>query len=446
MNLRHQLDQRIRLALAEAGAPDAPALVSPSAKPEFGDYQANGVMAAAKKLKAKPRDLAEKVIAALDLSDLAEKVEIAGPGFINITLKSDWLSEQLTAAAGDDRLSVDRADTPQRVVIDYSSPNLAKEMHVGHLRSTIIGDALARTLEFLGHDVQRQNHVGDWGTQFGMLLAHLDELIEQGHADPSDDLADLEDFYRQSKARFDDDAAFAEAARQTVVKLQGGDEHCLKRWRQFLDISLGHCQAVYDRLGVTLQADDVCGESFYNDDLPKVIDALDARGLLTESEGAQCVFLDAFKNKDGDTQPFIVRKTDGGYLYATTDLAAIRHRIGTLKGNRLLYVVGNEQNFHFQQLFAVARAAGFAPEDVSLRPSNRRVRWSLRRIPISMTPNGPMSPAPSASARSSTPTSARTAPATTCSVGTRCCRWRATPRRTCNTLSPACGASSAGPS
>ena len=367
MNLKNALNRRISEALTACGAPaDAPALVGPAAKPEFGDYQANGVMAAAKKLKAKPRDLAEKVIAALDLSDLVEKVEIAGPGFINITLKSDWLSEQLTVAASDERLGVGTTDAPQRVVIDYSSPNLAKEMHVGHLRSTIIGDALARTLEFLGHHVQRQNHVGDWGTQFGMLLAHLDELIAQGHADPSDDLADLEDFYRQSKARFDSDESFAETARQTVVKLQGGNEHCLQRWQQVLDISLGHCQDVYDRLGATLKPDDVCGESFYNDDLPKVIEALDAGGLLTESEGAQCVFLDAFKNKDGDTQPFIVRKTDGGYLYATTDLAAIRHRIGTLNGNRLLYVVGAEQNFHFRQLFAVARAAGFAPEGVSL--------------------------------------------------------------------------------
>ncbi len=367
MNLRNQLEQRISQALTAAGAPEgAAALVGPSAKPEFGDYQANGVMAAAKALKTKPRDLAETLLAHLDLSDLAESIDIAGPGFINITLKADWLGERLTAAADDERLTIRPADTKQHVVIDYSSPNLAKEMHVGHLRSTIIGDAIARTLEFLGHDVKRQNHVGDWGTQFGMLLAHLDELVEQGHADLSEDLADLEDFYRAAKKRFDDDAVFADLARQTVVKLQGGDEHCRARWQEFLDISLSHCQQVYDGLGVTLQRTDVCGESFYNDDLPKVVANLDAKGLLKESEGAKCVFLTAFANKDGEITPFIVQKTDGGYLYATTDLAAIRHRISALGGDRLIYVVGSEQSFHFQQLFAVARESGFALDNISL--------------------------------------------------------------------------------
>ena len=371
MNIRHELEIRISKALAAAGAEEgAPALVGPAAKAAFGDYQANGVMPAAKKLKCQPRDLAEKVVAAAELDDLAEKVEIAGPGFINITLRSTWLADQLaeelsrSAQAGQGR-SAPTADQPQTVVIDYSSPNLAKEMHVGHLRSTVIGDAIARVLAFLGHDVRRQNHVGDWGTQFGMLLARMDELTETGESKEAE-LADLEEFYRAAKQRFDSDEAFADKARALVVKLQGGDERILVILKQFRDISLAHCQQVYHALGVMLTPVDVCGESFYNDDLPKVVEELDAKGLLTESQGAQCVFLDEFTNKDGEVLPMIVRKSDGGYLYHTTDLAAIRHRIGELKGDRLLYVVGTEQKLHFQQLFAVARKAGFAPAGVAL--------------------------------------------------------------------------------
>lgn len=371
MDLRRELDRRIRDALAAAGAPDAPALAGPAAKAAFGDYQANGVMPAAKKLKCKPRDLAEKVVAALDLDDLAEKVEVAGPGFINITLAGDWLARQLGAEAelsahtGQGRF-VAPAEGPQTVVIDYSSPNLAKEMHVGHLRSTIIGDAVARVLGSLGHDVKRQNHVGDWGTQFGMLLARMDELAETGESKAAE-LADLEAFYRAAKQRFDSDEAFADKARGLVVKLQGGDEHILGILKQFRNVSLAHCQQVYRALGVMLTPADVCGESFYNDDLPKVVEALAGQGLLTESQGAQCVFLDEFTNNRGERLPMIVRKSDGGYLYATTDLAAIRHRIGALGGQRLIYVTGAEQKLHFQQLFAVARRAGFAPADIDLQ-------------------------------------------------------------------------------
>ncbi len=368
MNIRQELDRRIAAALAAAGAPEGtPAVIMLSAKPEFGDYQANGVMGAAKKLKSNPRDLAQAVLDNLDLTDLADRVEIAGPGFLNITLKSDFLADRLNAAAGNERLGVDQA-VPATVVIDYSSPNLAKEMHVGHLRSTIIGDALARVLAFLGRDVKRQNHVGDWGTQFGMLLAYLDELQAQSTDGTEADaqLADLEVFYRNAKQRFDDDPGFADTARAYVVKLQSGDADCLDKWQRFLEVSLQHCDAVYRELGVELARRDVAGESFYNDDLPKVIADLDAKGLLTESQGAQCVFLDEFTNKDGDIQPFIVQKSDGGYLYATTDLAAIRYRVGTLGGDRLLYVTDARQAFHFKQLFAVARAAGFAPDTVAL--------------------------------------------------------------------------------
>ena len=247
---------------------------------------------------------------------------------------------------------------PQTVVVDYSSPNLAKEMHVGHLRSTIIGDAVARTLEFLGHRVIRQNHVGDWGTQFGMLLAHMEELRQLG-GEIGMELSDLENFYRAAKARFDASAAFADRARQLVVALQSGDDYCLKLWREFLDISLSHCQEVYARLNVGLTREDVVGESAYNDDLAQVVADLKAAGLLVEDQGAQCVFLEEFKGQDEEPLPMIVQKKDGGYLYATTDLAAIRHRSKNLGADRVLYFVDHRQSLHFQQLFAVARKANF---------------------------------------------------------------------------------------
>ncbi len=381
MNIRYELELRISKALVAAGAADgAPALVG-AAKGEFGDYQANGVMKAAKALKCKPRDLAEKVVAALDLSDLAESVEIGGPGFINITLKSTWLADQLAgqaalaAAAGSGR-AVPADDQPVTVVVDYSSPNLAKEMHVGHLRSTIIGDALARVLGFLGHTVIRQNHVGDWGTQFGMLTAYMDEISEVRESPDAEQvvvakLRDLEEFYRQAKQRFDEDPEFADKARQCVVLLQGGDEAIFRKWLMFVGVSLLHCRQVYGALGVLLTDDDVRSERSYNDDLPRVIEALEAKGLIDVSQGAKCVFLDEFKNKDGEITPFIVQKTDGGYLYATTDLAAIRHRVGKgegqLAGQRLLYVTDSRQAFHFAQLFAVAREAGFVPAGLELQ-------------------------------------------------------------------------------
>jgi len=366
MNLRRVLEGRLSDALRQAGAPpDAAALVAPAGRPEFGDYQANGVMPAAKRLKTDPRLFAEKVLAAADLSDLAAKVEVAGPGFVNIHLKNEWLGEQLSTMSADERLGVERAGAPQTVVVDYSHPNIAKELHVGHLRSTIIGDALARTLAFLGHQVIRQNHVGDWGTQFGMLIAYMARLQAAGQ-DVSTELADLDRFYRAAKRTFDEAPDFAETARQYVVKLQAGDPHCREVWRTFTGESLRHCQAVYDLLNVTLRPQDVAAESSYNDDLPRVVDDLRARGLLTESHGAQCVFLDEFQRRDGDPLPVIVRKSDGGYLYATTDLAAVRHRAVELGADRVLYVVDARQTLHLRQVFAVARAAGFCPEACSL--------------------------------------------------------------------------------
>jgi arginyl-tRNA synthetase len=362
MNLRSELERRIRDALAAAGAPDgAPALIVPSKRPEFGDYQANGCMAAGKAMKTNPRQLAEQVVAAAQVDDLAEKLEIAGPGFINITLRSDWLGGQLAARLDDERLGVDAPPAPRTVVVDYSSPNLAKEMHVGHLRSTIIGDALARILDFLGHTVIRQNHVGDWGTQFGMLTAYV-----QTTGAAADELADLENFYRAAKAKFDEDADFAQTARNYVVKLQGGDAEVRALWENFRAESLEHCQKVYNALGVQLTEDDVRGESAYNDDLSQVVEDLKAKDLLQESQGAQCVFLEEFKDKEGEILPVLVQKSDGGYLYATTDLAAMRYRAGQLGADRILYVTDSRQGLHFQQVFAVARKAGFVGDRVSL--------------------------------------------------------------------------------
>ena len=365
MNLRQQLHQRVGAAMAAAGCgDDADPLLRP-ADPKFGDYQANGVMAAAKRQKTNPRQLAEKVLENLDPGDWGEQLSVAGPGFINIRLKDDFLTGQLSAVQEDPKLGTPPHEHPQQVVVDYSHPNLAKEMHVGHLRSTIIGDAICRVLEFLGEKVLRHNHVGDWGTQFGMLLAYLDEREAAGQS-ASGELADLEGFYRAAKERFDSDPAFADTARGAVVKLQAGDDHYRQVWQTFIDESLRHCQAVYDQLNITLTPEDVVPESFYNDDLPKVIDDLASAGLLTQSQGAQCVFLEEFTGADGEPLPVIVRKSDGGYLYATTDLAAIRYRAGQLAADRVLYIVDARQTLHLRQVFAVARAAGFCPEQCSL--------------------------------------------------------------------------------
>ncbi|HET6719721.1 MAG TPA: arginine--tRNA ligase [Rhodocyclaceae bacterium] len=355
------LDSRVSAALSAAGCEGAPAVVAPSGRPEFGDYQANGVMGAAKARKMNPRQLATEVVAQLDLAGIADKVEIAGPGFINITLTPAFLAERASAALASPTLAVPQPNK-QTVVVDYSSPNLAKEMHVGHLRSTIIGDALARVLRFLGHTVIAQNHVGDWGTQFGMLTCYLIEAEQTGHLA----LDDLEGFYRAAKKRFDEDEAFATRARETVVRLQGGDAEVAKLWQRFLDVSLHHCEAVYEKLGVGLTRADVRGESAYNDDLAAVVADLKAKGLARQSEGAQVVFLDEFKGKDGDPAAYIVQKQDGGYLYSTTDLAAVRYRAGTLHADRALYVVDARQSLHFQQMFTVSRKAGYAPEAMKL--------------------------------------------------------------------------------
>ena len=352
MHIRSLLSQRIEAAFTALGL-SGQALLQSASRPEFGDYQANGVMAAAKRAGKNPREVAQSVIDAIDLDGIASDLSVAGPGFINITLAPQFIANAAT--------SPQPSADPQRVVVDYSGPNLAKEMHVGHLRSTIIGDCIARVLESLGHTVIRQNHVGDWGTQFGMLLTFM---AEQGAA--SDSLADLEHFYRQAKQRFDTDDDFQTRSRQAVVQLQSGDADMLVQWQKFIEISMSHCQSLYDRLGIDLSAADMDGESSYNDDLKNTIEHLDAQGLLTESDGAQCVFLDEFKNKEGETQPIIVQKSDGGYLYSTSDLACLRRRIGDFKADRVLYFVDARQALHFKQVFAVADAAGISNPQVEL--------------------------------------------------------------------------------
>ncbi|ACY84267.1 arginine--tRNA ligase [Edwardsiella piscicida] len=365
MNIQAIISDKVTQALVAAGAPaDSEALVRPSAKVQFGDYQANGIMAAAKKMGLPPRQLAEQVVANLALDGIASKVEIAGPGFINIFLDAAWLAAQADAALADPRLGVARVE-PQTIVVDYSAPNVAKEMHVGHLRSTIIGDAAVRTLEFLGHNVIRANHVGDWGTQFGMLIAYLEKV--QGSSKTGDmALADLEAFYREAKKHYDEDAAFAERARGYVVKLQGGDEYCREMWRKLVDITMRQNQRNYDRLNVTLTDDDVMGESLYNPMLPGIVADLKAKGLATESEGATVVFLDEFKNKEGEPMGVIVQKKDGGYLYTTTDIACAKYRYETLGANRILYYIDSRQHQHLMQAWAIVRKAGYVPDSVSL--------------------------------------------------------------------------------
>lgn len=327
-----------------------------------GDYATNLALMLAKPAQKKPRELAELLIACLPADASISRTEIAGPGFINFFQADDLLGRQLSNALADSRLGVVAAAPAQTVVVDYSGPNLAKEMHVGHLRSTIIGDAVARTLEFLGHHVVRQNHVGDWGTQFGMLLALFEELPDNA----GQQLSDLEAFYRDAKKRFDASEDFANRARALVVKLQSGDPDCLTLWKRFNEISLSHCFEVYERLGVSLSREHVRGESAYNPMLGEVVAELEQKGLLSESEGARCVFLEQFRNKDGDPLPVIVQKQDGGFLYATSDLAALRYRQKQFDANRMLYFVDQRQALHFQQVFEVARRAGFVNADTDL--------------------------------------------------------------------------------
>ncbi|HAD9093312.1 TPA_asm: arginine--tRNA ligase [Salmonella enterica] len=364
MNIQALLSEKVSQAMIAAGAPaDCEPQVRQSAKVQFGDYQANGMMAVAKKLGMAPRQLAEQVLTHLDLSGIASKVEIAGPGFINIFLEPAFLAEQVQQALASDRLGVSQP-TRQTIVVDYSAPNVAKEMHVGHLRSTIIGDAAVRTLEFLGHHVIRANHVGDWGTQFGMLIAWLEKQQQENAGDMA--LADLEGFYRDAKKHYDEDEAFAERARNYVVKLQSGDTYFREMWRKLVDITMTQNQITYDRLNVTLTRDDVMGESLYNPMLPGIVADLKAKGLAVESEGATVVFLDEFKNKEGDPMGVIIQKKDGGYLYTTTDIACAKYRYETLHADRVLYYIDSRQHQHLMQAWTIVHKAGYVPDSVPL--------------------------------------------------------------------------------
>ena len=368
MNIQSILSEKIKQAMIAAGA-DAQCepLVRQSGKVQFGDYQANGIMPAAKKLGLNPREFAQSVLDKAELQEIAEKTEIAGPGFINIFLKDAWLADNINRAVQDPKLGVHNPEK-QTVVVDYSSPNVAKEMHVGHLRSTIIGDAVVRTLEFLGNHVIRANHVGDWGTQFGMLIAYL-EKMENEHASEME-LSDLEAFYRAAKKHYDEDPVFAEKARNYVVKLQSGDEYCRTMWQKLVKITMQQNQHNYDRLNVTLTDKDVMGESLYNPMLPGIVEDLKKQGLAVEDDGALVVYLDEFKNKDGDPMGVIVQKKDGGFLYTTTDIAAAKYRYETLKANRALVFSDTRQSQHMQQAWLITRKAGYVPDSFQLEHKN----------------------------------------------------------------------------
>lgn len=360
--LKVRFGQALSVAFGAAYGSVDPILVAAS-NPKFGDYQANVSLSLAKPLGKAPRAIAEQLVAQLDVADLCEAPTIAGPGFINLTLKTSYLEAQIKAIQSDPRLGVVAIDPPQRVIVDYPSPNIAKEMHVGHLRPAIVGDCIARILEFMGHEVLRISHIGDWGTPFGMLIAYLREAYPDAlTASESLDLGDLSTFYRQAKQRFDADEAFREAARLAVVQLQAGDAETLRAWKLVCELSSRSYRAIYDLMGIAQVMER--GESFYNPLLADVVEDLTATGLLVENEGAQCVFLEGFTNKEGKPLPLIVQKSDGGYNYATTDLAAIRYRVKEDKVQRVIYPVGMEQTNHFMQIFQVGRRAGWITAEV----------------------------------------------------------------------------------
>lgn len=361
--LKAKCEQALIAAFGETMAGTDPMLV-PASNPKFGDYQSNAALSLAKPLGQPPRAIADMLINHLDVADICHPPTVAGPGFINFTLKPAYLETKLNRSLTHHRLGVEPAKQPQRVVVDFSSPNIAKEMHVGHLRSTIIGDCIARILEFRDHDVLRLNHVGDWGTQFGMLITYLREVCPEALTTAEAvDLGDLVSFYRQAKKRFDTDEAFQEAARQEVVKLQAGAEDTKRAWQLLCEQSRLEFQVIYDLLDVHISER---GESFYNPLLPEVVKDLEQSGLLVEDQGAKCVFLEGFTNKKGEPLPLIVQKSDGGYNYATTDLAALRYRIEQDGANRIIYVTDAGQANHFAQAFQVAQRAGWLPETVEV--------------------------------------------------------------------------------
>jgi len=358
------LAERVRTALAAAfGAEyaDADPVIRPSA---FADYQANVALPLAKRLGRAPRDVAAEIARHLDLEDVCRDVDVSGPGFINFTLRDEWIARQAVGLLEDPRLGMPVADPAQNVVVDYSSPNVSKEMHVGHLRTTVVGDAIVRILEYLGHDVIRANHLGDWGTQFGLLVEHLLDVGEDT-ARQQLSAGEINAFYQAARVKFDRDPVFADRSRNRVVLLQGGDKETLRLWQVLVDDSKQYYNTIYGRLGITLTDADLAPESFYNSMLASVCDELERDGIAVISNGALCAFPRGFTGRNGEPLPMILRKSDGGYGYDTTDLAAIRYRIRDLKADRLIYVVGAEQSLHFRMLFAVARQAGWLTDDVT---------------------------------------------------------------------------------
>ncbi|MEU5882720.1 arginine--tRNA ligase [Spirillospora sp. NPDC047279] len=364
------LTARVQEALTAAFGPsyaDTDPVIRPS---QFADLQANVAMSLVKPLTAErgekqnPRDIANEIAERIDKGDLIDKVEVSGPGFINLTLRDGWIAAQADGVLADPRLGVPAATDPQRVVVEYSSPNVAKEMHVGHLRTTIVGDSIGRILEFLGHDVIRDNHVGDWGTPFGMLIEHLLDLGEDKAADDDASVSDLTAFYQAARTKFDGDEEFAGRSRQRVVSLQAGDAETMRLWQVLVDVSKRYFNTVYGRLGVTLGDEHIKGESFYNDLLAPTVQELESKGIAVVSDGALCAFPPGFTGREGEPLPVIIRKSDGGYNYSTTDLATIRYRVDTEHVNRMIYVVGAPQALHFQMVFAVARMAGWLNDDV----------------------------------------------------------------------------------
>ncbi len=352
------VSERLAPAFAKVAGFGAPIVDPVVRRSDRADAQVNGSLALAKQLGKAPRDVAQAVLAAVDLSDICSAVEIAGPGFVNLTFSNEFLAAEFARAAGDPRLGVRLATTPVVAIVDYSAPNVAKEMHVGHLRSTVIGDALVRMLSFVGHHVIRENHIGDWGTPFGMLIEHLVDLGDVSLARERS-MGDLDSFYRQARMQFDSSDEFKERARRRVVLLQGGDLETMRLWEVLVAESLRHYKSVYDALGVLLTESDLKGESTYNHLLPEVVKRLTDHGMLTSSEGADVVFVDGFVNRDNEPLPLIIRKTDGGYNYATSDLACVIDRVERLGASLLLYVVGAPQAQHLQMVEAVARKAGW---------------------------------------------------------------------------------------
>ncbi|WP_067456674.1 arginine--tRNA ligase [Actinomadura macra] len=359
------LAARVQAALAAAFGPsyaDADPVIRPS---QFADLQANVALPLAKKLGRKPRDVADEIAAHIDTAGAIADVQVSGPGFLNLTLSDEWIAAQAQRALEDARLAVPTVDAPQKVIVEYSSPNVAKEMHVGHVRTTIVGDAIARILEFLGHEVIRDNHVGDWGTPFGMLIEHLLDLGEEAAARDDSSVRDLTSFYRAARQKFEGDAEFADRARRRVVALQAGDPETLRLWQILVEVSKRYFNSVYGRLAVTLTDDDIRGESFYNDLLAPTVQELEDKGIAVTSDGALCAFPPGFTGREGEPLPVIIRKSDGGYNYSTTDLATIRYRVDTEHVDRMVYVVGAPQSLHFQMVFAVARMAGWLSDEVA---------------------------------------------------------------------------------